>query len=453
MATIAWKLLPAGCALAKAQNQDVKPTGTHKGYTTEGVSKKVGSLTTKIRVPSAPNQGNTPRAVKYEFSELGAALGDKAGGYKNTVTHAPPTGAGDDDGDGIPDKEEPVGSEPGPGEPKQCPSDATGTYPSCACSDGWTYDSNKNDCLPVAGNELPRCTSAVISWADPRTSPAKDPYGYSQVDWVLLPRGCPVSDAQRSALPTGTSYSTTTTGEAQRQNPNGKNQFASRIKVPCAPNAPEGKTGDRTVKWDFSDLAAALGDGNLGAYNATVIHQPANNGCDGDVVPWPNDNIADENIARSPNASCSPTSTGAVQCTAGAASTCSGSTCFQLWANNQSTVLPLSKFKKPSWSVTGAPSPKMTLYLTKGPACKEAVTTAGGGSTTAGLYYYYSGPGDTNWDALADAECTVRITLHDDEGKALGWKNMPKPGNFVLNVKSGANNMITIKSFSAGKLN
>jgi hypothetical protein len=93
VATVTWKLKPAGCALTKAQNQSVKPTATHMGYTTVGVSKKIGTLTTKINVPSAPNQGNTPRAVNYEFSEMGAALGDKTGGYTNTVTHEPPSGA------------------------------------------------------------------------------------------------------------------------------------------------------------------------------------------------------------------------------------------------------------------------------------------------------------------------------------------------------------------------
>jgi hypothetical protein len=30
---------------------------------------------------------------------------------------------------------------------------------------------------------------------------------------------------------------------------------------------------------------------------------------------------------------------------------------------------------------------------------------------------------------------------------------MPKPGNFVLQVSPGVNKQITIKSFSAGKLN
>ena len=95
----------------------------------------------------------------------------------------------------------------------------------------------------------------------------------------------------------------------------------------------------------------------------------------------------------------------------------------------------------------------MTIYLTKGEACEAAVEAAGGGSTMAGLYYYYTGPGDANWDTLAAAGCTVRITLHDNLGKDLGWKNMPKPGNFVLDIPSGVGNQITIRSFSAGKLN
>ena len=102
----------------------------------------------------------------------------------------------------------------------------------------------------------------------------------------------------------------------------------------------------------------------------------------------------------------------------------------------------------------------MTVYLSKGNStCKAAwdKLDSNKGSSAASLAIYYTGPGDTNWDALADATCTVRTTLHDNVGQEGGvdpnWTNMPKPGNFVLQVESGVNNQITIKSFSAGELN
>ena len=189
-ATITWKLLPAGCALAKGQNQSVKPTATHKNTTTVGVSKKSGSLTTNIVVPCAPNQGDTSRAVKYDFSELGTALGDKLGGYKNTIHHAAPTkGCA---GDTKPDLDA------GPGEPNQCPSDAAGTYPNCSCPDGYNYNESKNDCLEEVGNELPGdevgnelpdepelCTSVTF------TAPQEAKFDSSyELTWRLSPEGC-----------------------------------------------------------------------------------------------------------------------------------------------------------------------------------------------------------------------------------------------------------------------
>ncbi len=100
----------------------------------------------------------------------------------------------------------------------------------------------------------------------------------------------------------------------------------------------------------------------------------------------------------------------------------------------------------------------MTIYLTKGADCKAAVTAAGGGSTTGGLYYYYTGPGDANWEKLADAGCKVRITLEEClEANECGgtnskYMNSARPGNFILNLND-VHDSITIKSWSAGKLN
>jgi surface protein len=308
-ATITWKLEPAGCALAKGQNQSVKPTATHKNTTTVGVSKKSGSLTTNISVPCAPNQGDTSRAVKYDFSELGTALGDKLGGYKNTIHHAAPTkGCA---GDTKPDPDA------GPGEPTQCPSDAAGTYPNCSCPPGYTYNESKNDCidddllgfgpgdpgqcpgdanrnsiypncscppgytyneskndcLPL-GNELPDtpepCTTSNIIWPN-------DDYLAGQkvkIKWTLLPKGCALSEKQkRDVRPQARGsncatnvigntcwvYGTTVSTDANQ----------TKIEVPC---------DEESVLYQFNELGNALGD-DLGGYKNTISHES----CTGDT--------------------------------------------------------------------------------------------------------------------------------------------------------------------------
>ena len=263
------------------------------------------------------------------------------------------------------------------------------------------------------------------------------------VSWELLPDGCGPSSNPKVVI--GAEHGDVST----KSDPASLGELTTNITLPqdCS------WEGDVLITYDFSEIGTALGD-SASRYirRAKALVGP----CD-----WPNDTIAKKNIARSLESSCSPTNDGDVMCIATEASQCSGSTCFQLWANNHSTVLPLSSFQKPSWHVTGVGSLKMTLYLTKGTACKAAVDSVGGGSTKAGLFYYYTGPGDNNWDTLARAGCTVRITLNDNlgtEGNYPGapspsWIHRPRPGNFVLDIPSGVDNQITIKSFSAGETN
>ena len=97
----------------------------------------------------------------------------------------------------------------------------------------------------------------------------------------------------------------------------------------------------------------------------------------------------------------------------------------------------------------------MTIYFVKDEVCKNSWQQLPDENrdTSELSYALLYNQGDTaNWE-LVEHQCLVRTKLHDNLGRGLGWKNMPKPGNFVLNVKSGANSQITIKSFSAGKLN
>ena len=222
-AALDWHLLPVGCALSDSQlEKKVAPTGTSHATTTTGASELMDKGRSRIIVPCAPGapEGKTEdRKIQYEFLALATALGDSdVDAYKATVTHKP------------------------------------------------------------AANGCSECTSAKIKWPHTGITPGQT----GDVGFELFPENCSITDAMKSARPTGTSYSTTTTGQAQRGNPNKETDRASKIEIPCAPNADEGKTEKRTVEWDFSKLATALGDSNVSAYRTTVTQAAAANGCAGD---------------------------------------------------------------------------------------------------------------------------------------------------------------------------
>ena len=222
-AALDWHLLPVGCALSDSQlEKKVAPTGTSHATTTTGASELMDKGRSRIIVPCAPGapEGKTEkRDIAWDFSELATALGDpNLSAYKATVTQA------------------------------------------------------------AAANGCSECTSAKIKWPHTGITPGQT----GDVGFELFPENCSITDAMKSARPTGTSYSTTTTGQAQRGNPNKETDRASKIEIPCAPNADEGKTEKRTVEWDFSKLATALGDSNVSAYRTTVTQAAAANGCAGD---------------------------------------------------------------------------------------------------------------------------------------------------------------------------
>jgi len=222
-AALDWHLLPVGCALSDSQlEKKVAPTGTSHATTTTGASELMDKGRSRIIVPCAPGapEGKTEkRDIAWDFSELATALGDpNLSAYKATVTQA------------------------------------------------------------AAANGCSECTSAKIKWPNTGITPGQT----GDVGFELFPENCSITDAMKSALPTGTSHETTTTGQAQRNNPNKETDRASKIEIPCAPNAPEGITAKREIKWDFSKLATALGDSNVGAYKTTVTQAAAANGCAGD---------------------------------------------------------------------------------------------------------------------------------------------------------------------------
>ena len=294
---------------------------------------------------------------------------------------------------------------------------------------------NADDSTPNGpGGEAPTpglaCTSAKVK-------PPKQGFtgALNTVSWELLPEGCGLSTNPKVVVTA--SYGGVTT----ESDPASLGKLTSNITLPqdCS------WEGDVLITYDFSEIGTALGD-SASRYitRAKALVGP----CE-----WPNDTIAARNIAKHPSASCSPANNGDVMCLSSDANTCSGSTCFQLWANNQDKPVVLNHFKKPTWSVEGAPGSRMTIYFKKDEICKnrwqQLPQNAQGKSALSYALLYNQG--DTaNWE-LVEHQCLVRTTLHDNLGRGLGWKNMPKPGNFVLNVKSGANSQITIKSFSAGE--
>ena len=226
-AEVSWTLLPAGCgaqsgvtgkATAEADGE-IKSQNTY----TESLPVNPGATHVLIRIPHKCSWDGT-QEVTYSISQIGTALGDPSAdtsvNYKQTIEHPVEPGAGD-------------------------------------CQ---------------------TCTSAEITWPNKNITPGQS----GDLGWELFPRRCSITDAMKSALPTGTDDSTTTTGEASRQNPYNARQFASSIEIPCAPNALEGKTEKRAIAWDFSALATALGDSTVGAYKATVTQMEAANGCAGD---------------------------------------------------------------------------------------------------------------------------------------------------------------------------
>ncbi len=334
---------------------------------------------------------------------------------------------GDDDGDGIAD-----GGDSTPEGPPSVDGDSDG--------DG-TPD--KNDPTP-GGDAGVACTSAEIIAPNDERFTGK----YAEVSWTLLPAGCGAQSGvtgKATAEADGEIKSQNTYTESLPVNP-GATHVLIRIPHKCSWD------GTQEVTYSISQIGTALGDPSADTshkYKQTIKHPVSpSHLCKKDPV------IADSNIGRLRGVECEKGLNGAMTCGEGDVK---GSR-WQLWATNQpGPLVELSKFEKPTWSVPGFTG-NMSIYLAKGADCKAAVTAAGGGSTTGGLYYYYTGPGDANWEKLADAGCKVRITLEEClEANECGgtnskYMNSAKPGNFILNLNE-TKDSITINSWSAGKLN
>jgi hypothetical protein len=182
-ADIKWDLMPANCAITEAQNKNIKLRAVSGKIQSTSNAKGVAAQVTTIRIPCDPKLGTGPRAVAYDFTELGQALGDTAGGYKHTITH--PASSKGCSGDG-------GGTDPGPGEPNQCPIDATGKYPNCSCPNGTVYNANKNDCEVDDGPGKPNQCPIDATGKYPNCScPAGQEYDKNKNDCVAQSPQCP----------------------------------------------------------------------------------------------------------------------------------------------------------------------------------------------------------------------------------------------------------------------
>ena len=100
-----------------------------------------------IKIPHTCVQGATVE-VTYDFTEFATLIkaDPNAPGWTVKQPHKADPEECDTDGDGLPDFVEPA----------QCPTGATGTYPSCTCPDGEGYDVSTNACLDIeAGDGSP----------------------------------------------------------------------------------------------------------------------------------------------------------------------------------------------------------------------------------------------------------------------------------------------------------
>jgi hypothetical protein len=396
VATVTWKLLPKGCALTKAQNQSVKPTATHMGYTTVGVSKKIGSLTTKINVPSAPGQGNTPRAVKYDFSEMGAALGDKVGGYTNTVTHAPPTG------------EEPI-PEPEP--------DTGGGTPT-------------PDVV---------CTSAKIIAPDDEALTGST----VMVGWELLPEGCVVTKGSK----TGVVYATSKGGtfEVQKWSAAASPKtLRASIEIPHDCSWFDNSYSTMKIKYDIAEIGTALGDPNVAesfAYKQILTHPVAHDSasyCDLNQEPPV---VSPLQIASDIDGTCKQAAGSTnIECS-GAKTQRGGKEYYQVWTKTSGNP-PMADYFQPGWAVSPNTGVSMYVYFISKVSspiqgCKvsdDDMSELEGSRQYPGLVLDGTARAKELWTKYSDRGCLVNSEYIVNAPSA--WKNKGKPGNFILRVPS-----------------
>ena len=173
----------------------------------------------------------------------------------------------DRDGDGVP-----IGTDPdpesngsidfGPGDPGQCPADATGQYPACQCQAGKEYDPQSNDCLPGI-QPIEECVRVEINWPAATVQAGES----AEVSWSFSPADCQLADEDAQL----------TLSSKVQTNPNipAESAFASAaaqnvdLTLPCFNHQP------RTLSYEMTGVDEAFGY-NLGFIPSfTQSHPPA----------------------------------------------------------------------------------------------------------------------------------------------------------------------------------
>ena len=216
----------------------------------------------------------------------------------------------DIDGDGKPNEIDntPIGDTWGPGTPGQCPGDASGTYPNCACPSGSQYNAQSNDC--VADNP------AGIGVEDPgiRYCDQIQVYGLNEeqstgsiisISWQLQSSktngDCVVKDDALAKLVTvNASAAGAKSTTSERTNP--VINTRTRIRIPAA------CTGETVeVTYDFRVIADVIkADPNAPGWTVKQRHRGDAARCDidGDGLPDFGVQCPDGATGAYPNCSC-----------------------------------------------------------------------------------------------------------------------------------------------------
>ena len=150
----------------------------------------------------------------------------------------------------------------GPGDPGQCPADATGQYPACQCQAGKEYDPQSNDCLPGI-QPIEECVRVEINWPAATVQAGES----AEVSWSFSPADCQLADEDAQL----------TLSSKVQTNPNipAESAFASAaaqnvdLTLPCFNHQP------RTLSYEMTGVDEAFGY-NLGFIPSfTQSHPPA----------------------------------------------------------------------------------------------------------------------------------------------------------------------------------
>jgi hypothetical protein len=435
--SVGWKLLPKGCLLTAKRNTKIhvyasNPYASDSPNPTNNVA--VGKQKAKLTIPNNCDwDRSTTQKITYDFSEIGAALGDANAdtpAYTQIVTH--PVGQG---------------ACKSPDEPASPEEPASPDTPPAV------------DPTRISHHKDAECTiqsSGAVSCKD-GARPQGNPAQYYYV-WTNVTKALPIGYYQSAPTwnATGASYMNIYFGSCDTKSAvysGGASEWEALLaaNVGC------------TVRADYRDGAGAgwtnrpypgnfilkIGtpDTTISKYN---IPTPASNAV--------NPAIELSNIMRAKGAgvSCLQTDPGSPTVT------CNGEESSQYWLYASPVAgTPLSNYD-PSWTTTPTTT-KMEIYFSGkhkvGDDCLKKVTVMAAlgkpvwskiPPSKSGFYYTNDQDGRANLTTLADVGCMVG-TIEQSPGAPLGhgdWINSAKQGNFFLKV--GTHTSITVEKYSLG---